>query len=154
MQMEEVRDKHNMWLVRALRDTAVNLHLFHDTLATLNSLNTGSPGVPGISRTGEGVLVPVRKTSTCHGLHTQMHTYTHFQTHPPAYVCISVNDTNRVKHTLSHSIHIQCTAPSAATRLDHMLPHLSVSQRDQNKEATSAKMMNNSNLYRLTCPAF
>lgn len=82
--MEEVRDKHNMWLVRALRDTAVNLHLSHDTLATVNSLNTGSPGVPGISRTGKGVLVPVSKrqhampfTHKCTHIHIFRHIHLH-----------------------------------------------------------------------------
>lgn len=70
--MEEVRDKHNTWLVRALWD------LWHC-----------SPAVPGVSRTVPswwGGVGPSEQTSTCRGLHTQLHACTRFQTHAPAYM--------------------------------------------------------------------
>lgn len=89
MKMEEVHDKHNIWLVRALRDTVVNLHLSHDTLATVNSLSTCSPECKGfllLSVHGEGVLVPVSehqdaKAFTHKSTNTDIFTHIHLQTH-------------------------------------------------------------------------
>ncbi len=151
--MEEVHNKHNIWLLRASRDTAVNLHLSHDTLATVNSLSTH---ISITARSRKGVLVPESKHQ-----HAVAFTHKCTHTHISRRIHLHMHDTYRDEHTqtctstflthLEHSI--------AAIRLDHMLPHLSVSertsQRDQNKrvEAASSKMMDHSKLYRLTCSA-
>lgn len=87
------------------------------------------------------------------------HKCTH--THISRHIHLHMHDTYRDEHTqtctstfLTHLMH-----SIAAIRLDHMPPHLSVSertsQRDQNKrvEAASGKMMDHSKLYHLTCPA-
>lgn len=124
MQMEEVRDKHNTWLVRALRDTAVNLHLSHDTPATINSLSPGSPAVPGISRTGEGVLVPVSKRQHA-VVFTHNCTHTHVFRHMHLHICSFVNDTNRIntctftfhRHLVHSTVRTYLTGPHATSSL-------------------------------------